>query len=173
MKSNKEGIGFDTGKLQMELQKVVLDLEKIQRGLGTRYIAQMQRKSLGVAVKVMKSEIKDADGQFTVYRNGGIYAEIPKGTLKKSIGIGRSKTRNNRLFSAFWVGPRVKGSFKDPEKGGWFAHFVNYGYLNNGSYRGSNKGFADRAKAAATPQVLAGFIPLLKQHAERILNKHK
>jgi len=170
---DKQGMGFDTAKLDAELKQVVKDLEKIQQGLGTRYIAQMQRKSLGLAVKQMKAEIKDSKEVFRVYRNGGIYAEITPGTLRKSIGIGRSKTSNNRLFSGFWVGPRVKGSFKDPEKGGWFAHFINYGYLRDGSYRGANKGFADRAKASAIPQVLASFIPMLKAHAEKILSKHK
>jgi hypothetical protein len=169
MAAGKDGIGFNVAELQNDLQQVVKDLEQIKSGMGTRFIAQMQRKALKVVVDEMKKEVKDADGGFTVYRNGGIYAEIPKGTLRRSIGIGKSKSGNKRLFSGFWVGPRVKGSWSNPEKGGWFAHFVNYGYLNDGTYKGPNKGFADRAKKKAMPQVLAMFITLLKQHAKRVI----
>lgn len=169
MAEGKAGIGIETKHLQRDIQQVVRELEQIEKGMGTRFIAQMQRKALKIAVDEMKSEIKDANETFTVYRNGGIYAEIPIGTLKKSIGIGRSKSRNNKLFSGFWVGPRVKGTWSDPEKGGWFAHFLNYGYLQDGSYKGRNKGFADRANKAASPKVLAMFLALLKQHAARVI----
>jgi len=171
MASKGEGIGINTNDLNGDIQKVVRELERIKVGMGTRFISQMQRKALGIAVKEMRAEIKDADKQFTVYRNGGIYAEIPKGTLRKSIGIGRSKSGNGKLFSSFWVGPRVKGSFRDPDKGGWFAHFINYGYLKDGTYNGSNKGFADRAKASASPKVIAMFFGLLKRHVGKFLPK--
>jgi hypothetical protein len=81
-----------------------------------------------------------------VYRNGGIYAEITKGQLKKSMGIITTRVNRGATFASLQVGPRVKRTFSDPEKGGWFAHFLEYGYLRDGQYSGPNKGFAKRAR---------------------------
>ena len=78
---------------------------------------------------------------------------------------------NARLFSAYWVGPRVKGSFKDPEKGGWFAHFINYGNISSGNYGGKNRGFAERAKARTITLVMAKFTIDAKKYIETEFNK--
>ena len=81
--------------------------------------------------------------------------------------------------SAYWVGPVVKGEFKDPEKGGWFAHFLNYGGLVGGSkgwgagtyYKGRNYGFADRAKAQTIGQVVAYFTHEVRLYIEKTFNR--
>jgi hypothetical protein len=54
---------------------------------------------------------------------GGVQ-NIKAGTLKKSIGYFTTKSRRNRLGG--YVGPRVKGRFKDAN-GGWYGNFVEYG----------------------------------------------
>jgi hypothetical protein len=60
------------------------------------------------------------------------------------------------------VGPRVKRSFSDPEKGGWFAHFLEYGYLRDGQYNGPNKGFAKRARTSNSAGVGNEFKRLMR-----------
>jgi hypothetical protein len=49
---------------------------------------------------------------------------IQAGTLSDSIGYFTTKSRRGRLGG--YVGPRVKGRFKDAS-GGWYGNFVEYG----------------------------------------------
>jgi hypothetical protein len=174
------GIGIDSAELQREFQKVVAELEKFGNKLDAKELGNIQRRSLFITRDAMKSNIKDfKDGEFKVYRNGGVYAEITAGQLQNSIGIRKSKTRNPKLTTGYWVGPIVKGAFKDPEKGGWFAHFLNYGGLIGGNkrdgggsqYKGANKGFADRAKASTISQVVAYFTHNAKLYIEKTFNR--
>ncbi len=104
---------------------------------------------------------------YGVYRNGGVYAEITKGQLRKSMGIITTRVNKGATFASLQVGPRVKRTFKDPEKGGWFAHFIEYGYLNNGKYKGANVGFARKARM----QNSAGVGHEFKRRMRSFLNK--
>ena len=178
------GIGIDSAELQREFQKVVAELEKFGNKLDANELGKIQRRALFFTRDAMKSNITDfkdenGRGEFKVYRNGGVYAEITAGQLQNSIGIRKSRTRNPKMTTAYWVGPIVKGAFKDPEKGGWFAHFLNYGGLIGGNkrdgggtqYKGKNKGFADRAKANTITQVVGYFTMNVKSYIEKTFNR--
>jgi hypothetical protein len=165
-----DGIGIDNEQLKGEFARVVRELNKFANAIDARELGKLQRDAMALTRDAMRAEIKDASETFKVYRNGGLYAEIKPGTLAKSIGIGKSKVNNARLFSAYWVGPRVKGSFKDPEKGGWFAHFINYGNITSGNYGGKNRGFAERAKARTKELVMAKFTMDAKRYIETEFN---
>jgi hypothetical protein len=166
------GIGIDGAELNREFSRVLQELSKFAHAIDARDLGKLQRDAMRITRDAMKAEIDNADQVIKVYRNGGLYAEIQPGTLAKSIGIGKGKTQGPaRLFSAYWVGPRVKGAFKDPEKGGWFAHFINYGNIKSGRYGGSNLGFADRAKARTMALVTAKFTASAKTYIEKEFNK--
>lgn len=178
--NSSAGIGIDSAELNREFQKVLSELEKFGKKLDAKELGKIQRRALFVTRDAMKSNITDfKDGEFKVYRNGGLYAEIKAGQLKNSIGIRKSKTRNSKMFSGYWVGPIVKGAYKDPEKGGWFAHFLNYGGPIGGNkragsgatYNGPNKGFADRAKASTISQVVAYFTFNAKSYIDKTFNR--
>lgn len=166
-----DGIGIENEQTKADFVRVMRELKKFSHAIDARELGKMQRSAMKLTQDAMKAEIKDADQTIKVYRNGGLYAEIKPGTLAKSIGIGKSKVNNARLFSAYWVGPRVKGAFKDPEKGGWFAHFINYGNISSGNYGGKNRGFAERAKARTSALVMAKFTMDAKKYIETEFNK--
>jgi len=174
------GIGIHSDDLAREFHKVIGELQRFGHKLDAKEIGKISRRSLVVTRDKMRENIDNLDkGEFKVYRNGGLYAEIKPGQLKKSIGIRKSQTRNSMTASAYWVGPVVKGAFKDPEKGGWFAHFLNYGGLVGGSkgwgagtyYKGRNYGFADRAKAQTIGQVVAYFTHEVRLYIEKTFNR--
>jgi len=166
------GIGIDGAELNREISRVLNELSQYAKSIDARDLGALQRNAMALTRDAMRAEITDSSETIKVYRNGGLYAEIEPGTLKRSIGIGRSKTNGPaRLFSAYWVGPRVKNAFKDPEKGGWFAHFINYGNIKSGNYSGSNRGFAERAKSRTMPLVLAKFTANAKVYLEKEFNK--
>jgi hypothetical protein len=166
------GIGIDGAQMNREFSRVLNELSKYAHAIDARDLGALQRKAMRLTRDAMKAEITDSKETIKVYRNGGLYAEIQPGTLAKSIGIGKSKLQGPaRLFSAYWVGPRVKGAFKDPEKGGWFAHFINYGNIQAGKYGGANRGFADRAKSKTMALVTAQFTKDAKTYLEKEFNK--
>lgn len=142
-------IGFDEDTLMNEFERAFKELDILANSVETKDIRRIQRASLKPMVERFKSNIKESDKPFRVFRNGGLYAEIQPGTLEKSIGIITHKLRRKSMFSALSVGARVKGRYSDPEKGGWFAHFVEYGFINSyGQYvkSGENFAFAEKAK---------------------------
>ncbi len=129
------------------------------------------RRAAKPMVDSYREEISNFQGdKFTVYRSGSVYAEIRPGQLRDSIApmFFRSKKRDMIITV---IGPRVKGSFRDPNKGGWFAHFINYGYLSGGKYIGKNLGFADRARQKAAPSVNAEFKAAFFQEAQKYINR--
>lgn len=136
------------------------ELGKLSEEVTTAEIRRIARASLKPMLEVYRKEAKSGDGPevFRVYRNGGIYAEIDSGTLSKSMGIITTRVNRGATFASLQVGPRVKRTFSDPEKGGWFAHFLEYGYLSNGRYSGDLKGFARRAQAKQSGGVAIEFI---------------
>jgi len=181
---NAEGIGIHSDELAREFQKVIDELARFGQKIDAKELGKIQRRSLFVTRDAMKSNITDfkdenGRGSFDIYRRGGIYAEVTAQQLQNSIGIRKSRTRNSKLTSAYWVGPIVKGAFRDPDKGGWFAHFINYGGLVGGNkrngggvrYSGKNLGFADKAKARTMTQVVAYFTQQAKLYIEKTFNR--
>ncbi len=165
---NNAFIGFDEDVLLREFQRAFKELDTLGKKVETKDIRRIQRASLKPMVQKFKDGIKD-EQDFTVYRYGGIYAEIPKGTLKESIGIITTRIRKKQTYSALSVGARVKGKFADVEKGGWFAHFIEYGFVNkDGKYiKGANYKFAERAKKGGLTMVRNTFKTLMKVYLDK------
>jgi predicted Zn-dependent peptidase len=161
-------IGFDENDIKKELERAFKELDKLHDSVTTADIRRIARKSLKPMVAAYREEatIKGPDS-FKVYRNGGVYAEIKSGVLAKSIGVITSKVNRGSTFASLSVGPRVKRSFSDPEKGGWFAHFLEYGYLQDGQYRGDGYRFASRARMKAAGGVGNEFKRLMKGFVNR------
>lgn len=167
-------IGFDEKDIKKEFERAFKELENLHDGVTTAQIRRIARKSLKPMLKQYRDNITDytpnktekrknsVRNMFVVYRNGGVYAEISKGQLKKSMGIITTRVNRGQTFASLQVGPRVKRTFSDPEKGGWFAHFLEYGYLNNGTYKGANKGFASRARMQQSAGVANNFKRLMR-----------
>lgn len=126
-------------------------------------------QSVGVAA--FKAEITDSLEPVEVFRNGKLYATIDIGQLRESIGvfIGKSKEYPN-----VQIGPRVKGKFSNPNVGGWFAHFANYGFAANNRYHsGPNMGFADRAASTIISSVEAPIAKKIEKQIEKRINYYK
>lgn len=163
-------IGFDEDTLMKEFERAFKELDTLAYSVEKKDIRRIQKASLKPMVERYKSQITDHSKPFKVYRNGGVYAEIPSGTLKESIGIINHKLRKTSLFSALSVGAQVKGKFSDPEKGGWFAHFVEYGFINKyGQYvkSDSNFAFAEKAKKNGLALVRATFKTKMRNFLNR------
>ena len=166
-------IGFDEKDIKKEFERAFKELEGLHDGVTTAQIRRIARKALRPMVKAYRDEITDykpnsnekrkkVRNSFVVWRNGGIYAEIEPKQLRRSIGVITSRVNKGQTFASLSVGPRVKRSFSDPEKGGWFAHFLEYGYLANGKYSGANKGFARRARTKNSAGVGNEFKRLMR-----------
>ena len=156
-------IGFDEKDIKHEFERAFKELEGLHDGVTTAQIRRIARKALKPMVKAYRDEAKiKGPSVFKVYRNGGLYAEIKSGTLAKSMGIITTRVNKGQTFASLQVGPRVKRTFSDPEKGGWFAHFLEYGYLKDGSYRGEGYRFATRAKSKTSGGVASEFKRLMR-----------
>ena len=172
---SKAFIGFDEDTLIREFDRAMKELDALANSVQTKHVRSIQRASLKPMVERYKANIKN-ETSFKVFRYGGVYAEIPKGTLKKSIGIISTPVRKHHTFSSLSVGARVKGAYKDPEKGGWFAHFVEYGFINKyGQYIRSkqNFGFAERAQKGGLALVRNTFKNKMKAFLEKQLKASK
>ena len=155
-------------KIQMvgdkELRK---QLKRLEERTRKRVLKKAAKKGLKPVVRLYKSQITDSDEVFAVYRNGSVYAEIIPGQLKQSIAVKFPKQEPGVDSIVASVGPRKTGAYRHPEKGGWFAHFIEYGYLNNGKYKGANVGFARKARM----QNSAGVGHEFKRRMRSFLNK--
>tara|TARA_R100000458_G_C8275889_1_gene251063 strand:+ start:711 stop:1238 length:528 start_codon:yes stop_codon:yes gene_type:complete len=168
MSQDRAFIGFDENVSNRELKKVFKQLETLSNDVETKDIRSVQRKALKPMVQRYKENIK-SESDFTVYRNGGVFAEIKKGQLKKSIGIISTPVRKENTFASLQVGARVRKSFSDVEKGGWYAHFVEYGFVNKyGKFiKGANFAFAEKAKKGGIGITKTTFMTSLKRYLDR------
>lgn len=124
------------------------ELKKLDERVRKKVLKKVARKVLKPVVKVYQRQITDGDEVFRVYRDGKIYAEIIPGQLRRSIGIKFPKRQNKNGFFAS-VGPRKSGAYRNPEKGGWYAAFMTFGWLgfrDGTKYNGQNYGFAEKAQ---------------------------
>ena len=169
---------------ELEFRKDIDAARDALKEYGKRFepkdIRSVKRRALKPMVIAYRSEIKPLGlgrtknrKSFKVWRNGALYAEITPGQLKQSMGV--IMDRNIPNYTA--VGPRVKmGGFKDPEKGGWFAHFLNYGGLIGGHkkdgggtpYRGPNYKFAERAANKGKGKVYTNFVSQVKRKDQEV-----
>lgn len=153
------------------VEEILKNIQKFDEALRMRVMRTAGRRAAKPMVQSYQDEIKNlSDAPFTVYRDGKVYAEVRPGQLRDSIAPMFFKSKKRDMIITV-IGPRVKGSFRNPNKGGWYAHFVNYGYLSDGKYRGENLGFADRARMKASTAVNAEFKLAFFQEAQKYLNQ--
>jgi hypothetical protein len=158
------------------IDEVMKKLKKLDDRIKKKVLKSVARESLKPMVQSYKRNIKDADEVFKVYRNGKVYAEIIPGQLRRSVGIKFPKYLNSANAFGASVGPRRSGSFKDPEKGGWYAGFINFGWLQVGAgkdYSGQNRGFAQKAQSGAKNKVRVRFVRTFGQKVKVELRKLK
>lgn len=150
------------GKFSVKLvgaEEAIKSLKRLDDNVRKRILKKVAREALKPMVASYKRNIKNSDEVFKVYRDGKIYAEIHPGQLRNSVGIKFPRNLNSRGKFGASVGPRRTGSFKNANKGGWYAGFINFGWLRVGGkrYTGDNKGFAQKAMAGAKMKVTVKF----------------
>lgn len=155
-------------------KEVMRQIKKLDDRVRKNVLKKAARKGLKPAAEAYKRTIKDADEPFKVYRNGKVYAEIQPGQLQKSVGVKFKRMKRGDQFLVASVGPRKVGAFKSPEKGGWYAAFISFGWLSTGAgkYKGQNYGFAERAinlgDRIATPKIKSEFTKLLRAEIKKL-----
>ena len=166
-------------KVKLEgVEETMKKLKKLDDRLKKRIIKKVGRKSLAPMVDSYQKNIKKADNVFKVYRKGKIYAEIIPRQLEKSVGIKSPKALQSRNVVGLSVGPRRSGKYRHPEKGGWYAGMINFGWLRVGAnqkdrYQGDNLGFAQKAQSAAKMKVQVKFIRNFKTMTQAEIKKLK
>jgi len=164
-------------KVKLEgVEETMKKLKKLDDRLKKRIIKKVGRKSLPPMVDSYRKNIKDADEVFKVYREGKIVYEIMPGQLRRSVGIKSPKALQSKNVIGLSVGPRRSGAYRNPEKGGWYAGFINFGWLRVGSgkkYTGENRGFAQKAQSAAKMKVQVKLIRNFKTMTQAEIKKLK
>ena len=149
-------------------KKLQKQLKRLDERVRKRVLKKTARKALKPVVRLYKSQITDSDEVFAVYRNGSVYAEIIPGQLRQSIGIKFPKQAPGVDSIVASVGPRKTGAYRHPEKGGWFAGFISFGWLrfkDGTRYNGQNFNWSIRALETSKRFVL----PLLGRTFEHNL----
>lgn len=156
-------------------EEAIKSLKKLDDNVRKKILKKVAREALKPMVASYKRNIRDSDEVFKVYRDGKIYAEIQPGQLRRSVGIKFPRNLNKRGRFGASVGPRRSGSFKSQNKGGWYAGFINFGWLRIGGkrYTGDNKGFAQKAMAAAKMQVTVKFRRTFTEKVNKEVKKLK
>ena len=144
-------------------------LKRLDDRVRKRVLKKAARKGLKPIVGIYKRQITDSDEVFAVYRNGSVYAEIIPGQLRQSVGIKFPKQAPGVDSIVASVGPRKTGAYSHPEKGGWFAGFISFGWLkfrDGSKYNGTNFGWAERAirigERIASPRIKRSFTEYLR-----------
>ena len=133
---------------EKELSQIVKDLDKLFPDSDTK-LRMTLRSALRKAARPLVPEIrKNIDI--------GLTSDESTGQLKKSIAIINGKTKGGRKPSVY-VGPRVKGSFSDKEKSGFYFYFLEYGKVGVSPRR-----MLDAAAQAKGAEVMNDVINKLK-----------
>ena len=145
------------------VEEVMKKLRKLDDRLKKRILKKVGRKALPPMVDSYQRNITDGDEVFKVFRNGKIYTEIQPGQLRKSVGIKTPKALQKKDVVGMSVGPRRSGKvYRQPNKGGWYAGMINFGWLRpwwgKERYNGQNLNFAQKAMAAAKSKVNVSFV---------------
>ena len=151
-------------------------LKKLDDRLKKRIIKKVGKKSLPPMVDSYQKNITDADEVFKVYRDGKIVYEIMPGQLRRSVAVKSPKSLQSKNVVGLSVGPRRSGTYRNPEKGGWYAGMINFGWLRVGGgkkYSGNNLGFAQKAQSAAKTKVRVKFIRNFKTITQAEIKKLK
>jgi len=104
-----------------QLNQVIRDLDRLYPKSDTKLRNTLRtalRKSAAPLRKELRNQIKSSLKSTS--------KEKSTGQLVRSIGIINGKTKGGRQPSVF-VGPRVKGSFSNIKKSGFYFFFLEYG----------------------------------------------
>ena len=151
-------------------EKLLKQLKQLDERVRKRVLKKTARKALKPAVRIYKAQIEDSDEVFAVYRGGRVYAEIIPGQLKRSVGIKFPKQEPGVDSIVASIGPRKTGAYRHPEKGGWFAGFLSFGWLtfrDGTRYNGQNYNWSIRALETSKRFVL----PLLGRTFQQYLGE--
>jgi len=156
-------------------KEVRKQLRRLDDRVRKKVLKSTARKALKPVVQAYKRNITDADEVFAVYREGKVYAEIKPGQLRRSIGIKFPKQEPGVDGIVASVGPRKTGRYADPEKGGWNAGFISFGWLtfkDGSKYKGRNFGYAERAiklgERLAAPRIKRVFTELVRAEIKKL-----
>ena len=156
-------------------KRVMRDLKKLDERVRKKVLKKTAKKSLKPAVHIYKSMIQDSDEVFAVYRGGKIYAEIIPGQLKRSIAVKFPRQAPGYDGIVASVGPRKTGAYSHPEKGGWFAGFISFGWLrfrDGSKYNGQNFNWSANAirigERFATPRIKSAFSGYLRDEIKKL-----
>ena len=158
------------------VEETIRKLKKLDDRIKKKILKKVARESLKPMVTSYKANIRNADEVFKVYKNGKIYVEIQPGQLKRSVGVKFPRKLNTRGNFGASVGPRRSGTFKEKDKGGWYAGMLNFGWLQVGKgtdYAGDNRGFAQKAMATGKSKVQFKFVRTFKVKVEQEIKKLK
>ena len=159
------------GRFAVEMigdKQLMRQLKRLDERVRKKVLKQTARKALKPAVRIYKAQIQDSDEVFAVYRGGRVYAEVIPGQLKRSVGIKFPRQAPGVDSIVASVGPRKTGAYRHPEKGGWFAGFISFGWLrfkDGTRYNGQNFNWSIRALETSKRFVL----PLLGRTFEHNL----
>ncbi len=161
-------------------EEVMRKLKRLDDRITKKILKKVARESLKPMVESYKRNIKKSDETFVVYKKGRVYAEILPGQLKRSVGVKFPRRYNTKSNFYASVGPRRSGAFKNPNKGGWYAGFINFGWLQvpNGAggktdYSGENRNFAQKSQSGAKNRVRFKFVKTLKTKVDKEIKKLK
>ena len=156
-------------------KRVMRDLKKLDERVRKKVLKKTAKKSLKPAVHIYKSMIQDSDEVFAVYRGVKVYAEIIPGQLKRSIAVKFPRQAPGYDGIVASVGPRKTGAYRHPEKGGWFAGFISFGWLrfrDGSKYNGQNFNWSANAirigERFATPRIKSAFSNYLRDEIKKL-----
>ena len=112
---------------EKELKQIINDLDKLFPDSDTKLrntLRSALRKAARPLVPAIRSEIDKGLASFGSLDNKR--REQTTGQLKRSIGIISGKTSRGRK-PAVYIGPRVKKSFANKNKTGFYFYFLEYG----------------------------------------------
>ena len=156
-------------------KEVRKQLRRLDDRVRQKVLKKAAKKGLKPVVRLYKSQITDSDEVFAVYRKGKLYAEIIPGQLKQSIAVKFPKQEPGVDGIVASVGPRKTGAYRHPEKGGWFAGFISFGWLrfrDGSKYNGQNYNWSANAirigERFATPKIKMAFSQYLNAEIKKL-----
>ena len=145
---------------QMTDAKTNAKLKQLMKGGPARILKNEQKR-------ILRTQYADSKGA-TIYRGGTIYAKIKRGQLAKSIGVIKARNQGfNGLNPNILVGPMMKGKYANPEMGGWYAHFLEYGTIRGIPARPYVRESIKKTKLNIIPEIFNRWKTLQQQNIKR------
>ena len=134
LRGNKGGhAGFVTATIdEMDLKSLIKDLESLN--MSDTKNKTLLRQGMRKAAKPILQELKSI-------------VPVESKQLKKSLGIINGKNRKG-VAPSVYIGPRVKKSFADKKKSGFYFYFLEYGFRGIPGLRMLDKAAASKGNAA-------------------------